>query len=256
MGFSGFGLIFRDSTMFRMRLCVFSDSLEALICQPERCLPPLLAGRSSFDCSCSSARALSTASQLLGVDPGSLRLGLRLVPLAWLLRLLWNRNWRSLATLLGIITRQALSKIAGNNKTKRKRTKKKQRKNSTKNMGSVPISGRWSWSRDLKWRWSWYPVYRSRRALDMRSEVGSGDNGDSDGHVRIWGLGLFCVVCEFWNWTKLIYFGDLLGLLSPLAGFGRRHIGSLYIRSGSGPRYGSGSWYIDRTNAHCHTSPG
>jgi len=114
MGFSGFGLIFSDSTMFRMRLCVFRDNLEPLIFHPERpllLLPLVDAFRScwriSCDCSWSSASAWSTTSQL-GVtatasgESGE-SLGLRLGQLARL-RLLWNRNWLSLATLLGIIT--------------------------------------------------------------------------------------------------------------------------------------------------------
>lgn len=117
MGFSGLGLIFRASTMFRMRLWVLRASLEDLTCHPERRpLPltrPLPLGSSSLerrscDWSCSSASASSTASQL-GVwadgESGE-SLGLRLGQLTRL-GLLWNRlNWLSLATLLGIITRQ------------------------------------------------------------------------------------------------------------------------------------------------------
>lgn len=66
MGFSGFGLIFSDSTMFRMRLCVLRDSLEPFISHPERFRLLLLVAvvstrscclRMSCDWSCSSASA-------------------------------------------------------------------------------------------------------------------------------------------------------------------------------------------------------
>lgn len=151
MGFCGFGLMFNDSTTLRIRLCVFRDSAEPFTCQPVRTF--------AWSWSWASESLTAPTSLVSGVVVARSVVPLPL-DLLRLLRLLWNL-YRSLATLLGIITRQAREDQVDTRK------KKKRQENRCRILlaSCVCRAGNY-WL--LKWRWNLYPVYHSRLALEMK----------------------------------------------------------------------------------------